>query len=81
MTDADMSRPPADDYPKDPDHAPAVEPAPAGEPSEPSEERQGEDAELDQTGGQVANAYTEPEEGQATGDEQARHKGEEEPPA
>jgi hypothetical protein len=78
MTDADMSRPPADDYPKDPDHAPAVEPAPAGEPSE---ERPGEDAEVDQTGGQVANAYTEPEDGQATGDEQAQRHGEEEPPA
>jgi hypothetical protein len=78
MTDADMTRPPADDYPKDPDHAPAVEPAPAGEPSE---ERPGDDAEVNETGGQVANAYTEPEEGQAAGDEQVQRKGEEEPPA
>jgi hypothetical protein len=29
MTDTDMTRPAPDDYPKDPDHAPAVESDPA----------------------------------------------------
>jgi hypothetical protein len=59
MTDADLSRPAADDHPKDPDHAPAVEPAPPGEAATASEDEQGDHdgADLDQTGGKVANPY------------------------
>jgi hypothetical protein len=61
MTDADMTRPSADDHPKDPDHAPAVTPAPTGEGDEPGEEEQGDHqtAEVEQTGGKVANPYME----------------------
>jgi hypothetical protein len=61
MTDADMSRPAADDHPKDPDQAPAVEPAAPGDADAASEDEQGdhEAADLDQTGGKVANPYME----------------------
>jgi hypothetical protein len=61
MTDADMTRPEADDNPKDPDHAPAVQPAPPGEEAETSLAEQGdhEAADVDQTGGKVANSYME----------------------
>jgi hypothetical protein len=61
MTDADMTRPPADDHPKDPDHTTAVEPTPPGDADEPSEDEQGDhDAtEIEQTGGKVANPYME----------------------
>jgi hypothetical protein len=61
MTDADMTRPAADDHPKDPDHTPAVEPTSAGGEDEPSEQGQGDhdDAKIKQTGGKVANPYME----------------------
>jgi hypothetical protein len=61
MTDADMTRPAADDHPKDPNHAPAVEPEPVTGAAEPSEEEQGDHDATDvkQTGGKVANPYME----------------------
>ena len=61
MTDADLSRPPADDHPKDPEHTPAVEPTPPGDPVEASEAEQGDHdtADVEQTGGKVANPYME----------------------
>jgi hypothetical protein len=61
MTDADMTRPSADNHPKDAEHGPAVEGAQPGEAVEPSEETQGEHAaaEVSQTGGKVANPYME----------------------
>jgi hypothetical protein len=61
MTDADMTRPAADDHPKDPDHAPAVEPTPPGDAEELGEDEQGDQnaAEIEQTGGKVANPYME----------------------
>ena len=57
MTDADLTRPAADDHPKDPEHAPAVTPMPPGDAVDPSEGEQGdhEATEVDQTGGKVAN--------------------------
>ena len=61
MTDSEMTRPAADDNPKDPDHAPAVEPAPAGDESGEEAASQGEHESTDvhQTGGKVANPYME----------------------
>jgi hypothetical protein len=60
MTDADMTRPAADDNPKDP-QVPAVEPAPPGEPAQAEDPTQADDdaAGVEQTGGQVANPYVE----------------------
>jgi hypothetical protein len=56
MTDADMTRPDADNQPKDPKHVPAVEPAAPGAPAEASDEQGDHDAaQIDQTGGKVAN--------------------------
>ena len=59
MTDAAITRPEPDDHPKDPDHAPAVEPADPGSSAEPGEGEQGDHdaADVDQTGGKVANPY------------------------
>ena len=58
MTDADISRPEADDNPKDPDHTPAVEPADPGEgQSGEGEPGDHDTADVDQTGGKVANPY------------------------
>jgi hypothetical protein len=59
MTDADMTRPEPDNFPKDPEHRPAVEPAQAGEADELGGDEQGDHdtAEVDQTGGKIANPY------------------------
>jgi hypothetical protein len=61
MTDADMTRPAADDHPKDLDHTPAVEPRSTGGEDEPSEHEQGdhEATQIKQTGGKIANPYME----------------------
>ena len=59
MSDADMSRPTADDHTKDPTHAPAVSPTAPGEEAASDEEQQGDHdaADVKQTGGKVANPY------------------------
>ena len=61
MTDADMTRPAADDHPKDPAHAPAVSVTPPGEEAESDQAPQGDHdaADIKQTGGKVANPYME----------------------